>query len=138
MASLSSMTCTPPRPDRQHQTSQEGPRSRAPGPSCPPGPSTPSGASGSSGAPSQSSAASVHQILYELSLLKGENAKQSASLAKLRSQQSKLQSTLDELALKSFSIEKSPLRYMDTFYMLPYKLVTMRAFVSLHVIGFFA
>ena len=114
MASLSSVTCTPPRLDRQHQTSQGASRSRAPSPSCPPGPSTPSGASGSSGAPSQSSAAPVHllsgilnQILYELSLLKGENAKQSASLAKLRSQQSKLQSTLDELVLKSFSIEKS-------------------------------
>ena len=40
----------------------------------------------------------------------GENAKQSASLAKLRSQQSKLQSTLDELVLKSFSIEKSPFK----------------------------
>ncbi|KAL5500212.1 hypothetical protein EMCRGX_G011732 [Ephydatia muelleri] len=54
----------------------------------------------------------LNQILQELTLLKGENAKQNASLAKLKHQQSKLQTTLDELALKSFSIEKSP--YKDS------------------------
>ena len=43
-------------------------------------------------------------MCYIYGLLKGENAKQSASLAKLRSQQSKLQSTLDELVLSSFQV----------------------------------
>ena len=102
MASLTSTT--PSRPDRQHQISQGAPRIRASGPS---------------GTPSTSSApvaimpvhplsGMLNQILQELTLLKGENAKQNASLAKLKHQQSKLQTTLDELALKSFSIEKSP------------------------------